>query len=95
MTQSALDFGVVTLGEDFMVKHLRAKGAFIYPVSDAFPLKERIRRAIVDGKFDYAIIGRNSATKKCETFAQCFERLYHESLEPTTAGKKRAQPKPA
>jgi hypothetical protein len=92
MNQAALDLAVVTKAEEYFVTHLRAKGIFIYPVSDQFPLKERIRRAIIDGKVDYAIIGRNSATKKCETFLECFERLYGEPLEPTTKGRKRAQP---
>ena len=82
MSQAALDFPVITQAEDFFVKQLRAKGAYIYPVSDAFPIKERIRRAILDNKLDYAIIGRNSATKKCETYAECFARLYGEPLEP-------------
>jgi len=71
---------VITLGEEYIVKRLREMGAHIYPVSDQFPLKERIRRAIIDGKHDYTIIGRNSATMKCETFSQCFERLYAEPL---------------
>jgi hypothetical protein len=82
MTQAALDFTVVTLAEDFIVKQLRAKGVHIYPVSDQFPMKERIRRAILDSKCDYIIIGRNSATKNCETFLQVFERLYGEPLIP-------------
>jgi hypothetical protein len=82
MSQAALDFSVVTLGEEYIVKRLRAKGAHIYAVSDAFPMKERMRRAIIDGKFDCAILGKNSATNKCETFSQAFERLYGEPLEP-------------
>jgi hypothetical protein len=95
MMQPALDFPVTTQAESYIVKRLRDHGAFIYPVSDAFPMKERIRRAIIDGKLDYTIIGRNSATKRCETYAQCFERLYDESLEPTSKGKKCAQSQPA
>lgn len=82
MSQQCLDFPVVTLGEGYIVRRLREHGAHIYAVSDQFPLKERIRRAILDGKLELAIIGRNSATKKCETYAQCFERFYDEPLEP-------------
>jgi hypothetical protein len=82
MNQVALDLAMITQVEDYIVKHLRAKGVFIYPVSDQFPIKERIRRAIIDGKCDYAILGRNATTKKCETFMECFERLYGEPLEP-------------
>jgi hypothetical protein len=95
MTQATLDFPVTTQAESYIVKRLREHGAFIYPVSDAFPLKERIRRAILDTKLDAIIIGRNSATKKCENYAECFARLYGEALQPTTKGKNRAQSQPA
>jgi hypothetical protein len=80
MTQAALDFPVTTQAESYIVKRLREHGAFIYPVSVYFPLKERIRRAILDTKLDAIIIGRNSATKKCESYSECFERLYAEPL---------------
>jgi hypothetical protein len=89
MTQTALDFPVTTQAESYIVKRLREHGAFIYPVSDAFPLKERIRRAILDTKLDAIIIGRNSATKKCESYSECFERLYAEPLEPKSHNGKR------
>jgi hypothetical protein len=95
MMQAALTFPVTTQAESYIVKRLKEHGAFIYPVSDSFPLKERIRRAIIDGKHDHTIIGRNSATKKCETYSECFERLYAEPLEPTKGKKKRAQSQPA
>lgn len=88
MNQAALDFPVTTQAETYIVKRLKDHGAFIYPVSAQFPLKERIRRAILDTKLDAAVIGRNSATKKCETYSQCFERLYDEPLEPKQKGKK-------
>jgi len=93
MNQAALDFPVTTQAESYIVKRLRDHGAFIYPVSDAFPLKERIRRSILDSKLDCIVIGRNLGGK-VETYAQLFERLYGEPLEPTK-GKKRAQPQPA
>jgi hypothetical protein len=89
MMQPALDITVITLAEDYFVKQLRAKGAYIYPVSDSFPIKERIRQATIDRKLEYTIIGRNSATKKCETFSQCFERVYGEPLEPKSHQGKR------
>ena len=92
MNQSALDLPVTTIAEKFIVDNLRAKGIFIYPVSDQFPMKERLRRAIIDNKIDFVILGRNSATKKCETFAQAFERLYNDPLEPKQSkGKKHAE----
>lgn len=80
MNQAALDLPVTTLAENYIVKRLQEHGAFIYPVSDQFPLKERIRRAIIDTNLDATIIGRNSATKKCETYSECFERHYAEPL---------------
>jgi hypothetical protein len=92
MTQATLDFPVTTQAESYIVKRLREHGAFIYPVSDAFPIKERIRQAIIDRKLEPVIIGRNSATKKCESYSACFERLYG---EPLTKGKNRAQPQSA
>lgn len=82
MNNQAVDVSVITLGEAYIVKRLQAKGVHIYPVSDAFPMKERIRRAIIDSKSDYAILGTNPATKKVDTFLQAFERLYAEPLEP-------------
>lgn len=80
MSQATLDFPQTTHAESYIVKRLKEHGAFIYPTSDQFPLKERIRRAILDSKLDAVIIGRNSATKKCETYADCFARLYAEPL---------------
>ena len=71
-----------TTAESYIVKRLHDHGAHIYPVSEAYPLKERIRRAILDRKLDATIIGRNSASQKSETYAQIFERLYGEPLEP-------------
>ena len=82
MNHTVADIAVITVGEAYVVKRLRAKGIHIYPVSDAFPMKERIRRAIVDSKIEYAILGTNPATKKTDTFLQAFERLYGEPLEP-------------
>jgi hypothetical protein len=90
MTQATLDFPVTTQAESYIVKRLREHGAFIYPVSVYFPLKERIRRAILDTKLEGVIIGRNSATKKCESYSECFTRLYGEPLEPKSLKGKRA-----
>jgi hypothetical protein len=42
--------------------------------------RERIRAAILEAKLDQGIIGRNSLTKKPETYAQCFERHFGEPL---------------
>lgn len=78
--QHALDFPVATQAEIFVVKRLREHNAHIYAVSDQFPLKERIRAAIVDSRLDVVIIGRNATTKKAETYAECFQRIYDEPL---------------
>jgi hypothetical protein len=94
MIQPTLDLPVTTQAESYIVKRLRDHGAHIYAVSDQFPLKERIRRAILDSKLDCIVIGRNLAGK-VETYAQLFERLYGEPLEPNTKGKKRAEPQSA
>jgi hypothetical protein len=78
----AVAITVITAGEAYIVKRLQAKGVHIYPVSDAFPMKERIRRAIIDSKCDHVILGTNPATRKVDTFLQAYERLYGEPLEP-------------
>lgn len=81
---------MTTVAEGYLVRRLREHGAPIYPVSDQFPIKERIRRAIIDHFLEAAIVGRNSATKKCETYSQCFERFYGEPLFAKPDKRKRA-----
>lgn len=76
-------------GEAFLCKRLHDHGAHMYPVSPQYPLKERIRRAILDARLECVTIGRNAATKKCETYAEAFERLYDEPLTPKRKGKSR------
>ncbi|HTA95175.1 MAG TPA: hypothetical protein VK769_03545, partial [Verrucomicrobiae bacterium] len=55
--------------------------------------KDRIRRAIIDHKREYTIIGQFAGSKKVETYKQLFERHYGEPLSLTakTRGKKNAQ----
>lgn len=48
-------------------------------VTDRELRKMRIREAILEGNLDVAIAGKG-ANGKAETFAQVFERLYHEPL---------------
>jgi hypothetical protein len=81
MSQTAIDFSRSD-AENYFAKRLKDHGAYVYPASEQFPMVERIRRAILDAKLTSTIIGRNSATKKPETYAQCFERLYREPIEP-------------
>jgi hypothetical protein len=57
--------------------------------TDATVRKERIRRAIIAGGLQIVILGRHAG--KAENYAQAFERLYGEPLEPKTLkGKQNA-----
>jgi hypothetical protein len=50
-----------------------------------------LRSLILDAGLDYTIYGR-APDRKCETYAQAFERLLHEPLEAKTRkGKVNAQ----
>lgn len=49
-----------------------------------------IRQAILDHHLDCAIVGRNPTTRKPETYAQCYERLFDEPLIPTRRRKSHA-----
>ena len=82
MNQAALDLGTVAIAEQYLLSRLEKHRIFVYPPSEQFPAKERIRRAIIDNKCEYTIVGRNSANRKPETYMACFERAYGEPLEP-------------
>lgn len=45
--------------------------------------KDRIRRAIIDHKREFIIIGQFAGSKKAETYQQLFERHYGEPLSLT------------
>jgi hypothetical protein len=52
---------------------------------------QALRSLILDAGLDYTIYGR-APDRKCETYAQAFERLLHEPLEPKLRkGKVNAQ----
>ncbi len=89
MSQYAMDFTQFD-AEAYFVKRLGEHG---YRVFDGVTTREitkaRIREAILEGKFDCTIIGRNPLTQKPETYAQAFERAFNEPLHPkTTKGKR-------
>ena len=72
--------------ETYFVKRLNDHGVYVYPISAAYPAKERIRRAIIDAKLECSILGIN-ASGKTETYQTAFERHYGESLQPASQPK--------
>lgn len=81
MTQRGFDFRQFDQ-ELWLVKRLKELGRHIHDgITDADERRERIRYAILEGKLDCTIIGKNTAGKT-ETFAKAFERFYTEPLEP-------------
>lgn len=49
--------------------------------TDADVRRERVRRAIIAGELEQIILGKR-ADGKVENYADAFERLYHEPLQP-------------
>lgn len=78
-SQNAMEFHQLD-AELWFVKRLKDHGRKVF-TGDSNPTerRERIRQAIVDANLQLAIIGRGP-NKKPETYAQCFERFYGESL---------------
>jgi hypothetical protein len=73
--------------ELFLERRLHEHGHPIFAgITDPDERRERIRYSIIDAGLDVAIVGRNPSTKKPETYAEAFARLYGEPLEPK--GKK-------
>jgi hypothetical protein len=76
-------FGAQFDAETFIASRLRDHGMGIFlGTTDSAVRKERTRQAIIAGKLDCTIVGRNTAGK-AETYAALFERIYGEPLEPT------------
>ena len=76
--------------EAFIVRRLADHGRQVFTgVTDPAIRRERIRQAILDGKLEAAIIGKNAAGK-AETYSQLFERLYGEPLTPKTRKEQHA-----
>ena len=78
----------------FFVTRLAQHGTSItIGTTDPQIRKDRIRKAILDNKREYTIIGQFAGSKKAETYKQLFERHYGEPLSPTAKpkGKKNAQ----
>lgn len=86
--------------EMFFVKRLGEHGRTVFAgITDPNERRERIRYAILEGKLDCAILGKNPKGR-VETYAEAFERFYGEPLEPTSThqprkGTRNAQPRPA
>jgi len=76
--------------ESYLARRLKEHGAPVFiGVTDTNIRKERLRKAIIDGKHDCTIVGRNLAGK-AETYAQLFERIFNEPLEPKSRKGKSA-----
>ena len=66
-------------GEMWLAKRLGTHGVAVFGgVSDRTERMARIRKAIRDNGLDQVICGRRE--DKPSTYAQAFERLYHEKL---------------
>jgi len=70
--------------EAFFVARLAQHGTSItIGPTDPKIRKERIRKAILDNKREFTIIGQFADSKKAETYQQLFERHYGEPLSLT------------
>ena len=80
--------------EAFFVTRLAQHGTSItIGRTDPQIRKERIRKAILDNKREFTIIGAFAGSKKAETYQQLFERHYGEPLftdSETVKGKQNA-----
>lgn len=86
--QTQIDFARAD-GETFMVKRLGQHGVRVFDgVTDTASRMALVRAAIIGGAKDCAIVGRNPATHKPETYAQLFERVYGEPLYPQAPKRK-------
>lgn len=73
--------------ETFIIAHLPQHATSIsIGVVDNATRKGRIREAIIGSGKESAII-QHAADGQPETFAQAFERVYHEPLSPKPTGK--------
>lgn len=80
MSQASLEFRGLD-AEIYLAKRLLQHGVDIFAgATDAQSRKELIRAAIIEHELDSTLVGRNPKTRKVETYAQVFERLYGEPL---------------
>lgn len=72
------------LGEIWMLErlteHCRAMRNAFTGITDATLRKQRLRQAISVHGLDLAVCGRDPSSKKPQTFAEAFQRLYGEKL---------------
>lgn len=82
MTQAALNFTPKQLADElWFVGRLRDHLAQIFTGdTDPATRRERLRRAIVNAELESVILGKHAG--KSETYANAFERLYGEPLQP-------------
>lgn len=84
MSQTQNSFALID-AELWLVGRLRDHIAQIFTGgTDPEIRRERIRRAIIAAELSAVILGKNNATGKAETYADAFERLYHQPLQPKT-----------
>jgi hypothetical protein len=82
MSQHAAEFSRFD-AELYLAKRLAEHGVHVcYGVTDPEIRKERFRVAILDAEKDCVIVGRSRATGRVETYANLFQRIYGEPLEP-------------
>lgn len=56
---------------------LLARRVYVYPATETYPLRERLRRALLDNHLETARFTRE------ETFEAAYQRIYGESLTTT------------
>ena len=75
--------------EAFFVTRLAQHGTSItIGRTDPKIRKDRIRKAILDNKREFTIIGQFAGSRKAETYKQLFERHYGEPLSLTEKTQK-------
>jgi hypothetical protein len=78
--------------EAFLTRCLKEHGCETFAgVTEADERRERIRYAILGAGLDVVIVGRKAGTKNPETYAEAFERVYGEPLEPKQRRGKQAR----
>lgn len=91
MQQASIDLDAFD-AENAFLKRLKDHRAHVYPICEAYPAQERIRRAILDSKLDWVSFGKNPEGKP-ETYAQAFERMFCVPLDPTSATNRKVKSK--
>lgn len=88
MSQAALEFTRFDTEHAFAERVTKAICAVFTGTTDEATRKERIRRAILAADLGPNVHGRNAKTGKSETYAETFERVYGEPLNPHQSARK-------